>query len=57
MKDIIQAGEADLYNYSSLNERMFVILSYICRMGVLNDKYQYIVENFLIYCHMVHLKE
>lgn len=46
MKDIIQAGEADLYNYSSLNERMFVILSYICRLGVLNDSYQCIVENF-----------
>lgn len=46
MEDIIRTGEADLYNYACENERLFVILSYICRLGVLNDSYKYIIESF-----------
>ena len=46
MEDIVQAGEADLFNYTSQNERLFVILSYVCRLGVLNDKYKYVVDNY-----------
>lgn len=46
MEDIIRMGEADSYNYACENEKIFVILSYICRLGVLNDSYKYIIESF-----------
>lgn len=46
MSDIVQIGEANLFNYASPNEELFVILSYICRLGVLHDNYKYVVKNF-----------
>ncbi len=46
MEDIIQAGKANLYNYASLNEEMYVILTYICRFDVFHDNYGYVVERF-----------
>lgn len=47
MNDIIQEGNADLYNYFSQNERMYVILSYICRLRVLNENYKSVVKKFM----------
>ena len=47
MEDIVRTGKADLYNYASQNERVYVILTYICRLETLNDNYRYIVENFI----------
>ena len=47
MLEIVQAGQADLINYTSSNEKTFVILSYICRFVVLSEHYKYIVESFL----------
>ena len=46
MDDIIRVGKADLFHYSSPEERMFVILSYICRLGVLNNNYKCVVNDF-----------
>ncbi|MCH5343015.1 MAG: restriction endonuclease [Acetatifactor sp.] len=46
MEDIIRNGKAASINYPSSNERLFVILSYICKLGVLNDCYKCFVESF-----------
>lgn len=46
MEDIVQVGEANLLNYSSLDEELFVILSYVCRQRILNNNYRYAVEKF-----------
>ncbi len=46
MSAIMLSGEAIDYNYSSPTEELFVILSYICRLNVLNDNYKYLVANF-----------
>lgn len=46
IEDIVRAGKADLYNYANPNERLYVILSYVCRLGVLDDNYRNIVESF-----------
>lgn len=44
MEDIVQAGEANLLNYSSLDEELFVILSYVCRQRILNNNYRYAIK-------------
>ncbi len=46
MEDIIKAGKANLYNYTSPNEEMYVILTHICRLDVFHDNYKYVVERF-----------
>lgn len=46
MQDIVQAGKADLYNYANQNERLYVILTYICRLEVFHDNYKCVVESF-----------
>ncbi len=46
MEDIIKAGKANLYNYTSPNEEMYVILTHICSLNVFHDNYKYVVERF-----------
>lgn len=46
MEDIIKAGKANLYNYTSPNEEMYVISTHICRLDVFHDNYKYVVERF-----------
>ena len=46
MENIVQAGKANLYNYASRNEEMYVILTYICKLEVFHDNYKYVIEKF-----------
>lgn len=46
MEDIVRSGEAILYNYTDQNEKLYVILTYICRLEVFHDNYKYTVERF-----------
>lgn len=46
MEDIVRSGEAGTYNYADPIEELYVILTYICRLEVLHDNYQYDVERF-----------
>lgn len=46
IEDIIWSGEAISYNYTDQNEKLYVILTYICRLEVFRDNYKYTVERF-----------
>lgn len=46
IEDIIRSGEAISYNYTDQNEKLYVILTYICRLEVFRDNYKYTVERF-----------
>lgn len=46
IEDIIWSVEAISYNYTDQNEKLYVILTYICRLEVFRDNYKYTVERF-----------
>ncbi len=46
MEVLIRNGKADEFNYSNQTERLYVILSYICRLGILNKNYECAIECF-----------